>query len=42
MVCFSTFFIATCHRTITTSIRRRGKPSMPPATIAMMKTIKVL
>ena len=42
MVRFSTFFITTCHQTITTSIRCCGKLLLLPATIAMTKMIKVL
>jgi hypothetical protein len=42
MIHFSTFFITTCHQTITTSIRCRGKLLLLPATIAMTKMIEVL
>ncbi len=42
MVPFSTFFSATCHQTITTSIHRGGKPSLLPATITAAKTIEGL
>jgi hypothetical protein len=42
VVYFSTFFIATCHQIIATTICCCGKPSLPSATIAAMKTIKVL
>jgi hypothetical protein len=42
LIRFTTFIIPTYHRSITTSICCPGKPLLPPATFATMKTIKVL